>query len=416
MALIDSLRAGAGFINDLDQNRILHAIAPYQGGLAAAKLYEANTNNKYLDEKDRLDNLRAGLANIYQGKVNQFYAPNIQSEIANRNALTRGQNIDNQFAPQRLGLANIHAEQQNQTFIPDTMSQINSRNASTEGQNIDNTSEAEYRRAQINNMNAQATMRNTGGGAGMGVGQKEMMGFQHQLQIDNPNWDANKINQAASAYLAGGDSLPDGTKLSPLSGLAQSSLAQIQKRNSTAAVQNQAVNMDVLASDVNDIDITPVTKFVGLKGRMDYARYTADMAMGNDVPQEFRDYKAFQDVTSNFAMDALRKGFGTSVVPDYVYKTLGKASNPGSTWWFDPKQVQTEWKATTDWINKNAQKYKTKATQGVGASVDQSRAPASSGSSGMMRVSSVDGKQHAEIPSQNIDAFLKDHPAWKKVT
>jgi hypothetical protein len=327
------------------------------------------------------------LENVMKGLQNKYYAPNIESEIANRNALTKGQTITNQYLPQKLALANAFSQLQNKYYAPNIMSEIASRNANTnetqtmlplkaQELNLKNKFYPELTQAQIGAQNSLSNYRQMGG-MQMGVGQKELMGLQRQLLIDHPDWDANTANQAASSYLSGSDTLPSGEKLPPLSGLGSTYIAQIQKRNSTAAVQNQAANMDVLASDVNDIDIKPVMAFAGLPGKANFAKYQAAMALGQDVPQEFRDYVAFKDVTSQFAMDALRKGFGTSVVPDYVYATLGKASHPNSTWWFDPKQVATEWNTTKDWINKNAERYKKKATQGVGASLTGSVSGAS---------------------------------------
>lgn len=225
-------------------------------------------------------------------------------------------------------------------------------------------------RSQIESQKSASNLRNMGG-SNAGAGQKEIGGLIRQILIDRPDLTPQQANQAASASLSGSKTLPDGTPTPTLSGLSQSIVAQIQKRNSTAAVQNQAANFDILANDLNSIDITPLKTFASIPGRLNVAKYTADMAAGKDVPQEFRDYLAFKDVTANFAMDALRKGFGTSVVPEYVYSTLGKASNPGSTWWNDPKQVETNWKTTTDWINKNARSYKEKATKGVGYNLNQ---------------------------------------------
>src|SRR5262245_5728894 len=332
-----------------------------QGMLQANELKKSNLENRMLDLQ------------------NQYYAPNIQSEIANRNALTQGQVITNQYLPDKLRLANAFQQLQNQYYGPDIQSQIANRYAQTNNLNTMtplNAQELQLKnqyypaltQAQIGAQQALSNFRNMGG-AQMGVGQKEMMGFQRQLMQDHPDWDPSTANAAASSYLSGGNMLPDGTALPPLSGLGQAYVAQVQKRNSTAAIQNQAANMDVLASDVNDIDIRPVAAFAGLKGKLNYAQYAADMAAGRPVPQEFRDYIAFKDVAANFAMDDLRKGFGIYVVPDYVYKTLGKASQPNSQFWFDPEQVFRDWKEMTSWVNKNAQKYKAKATQGVGADV-----------------------------------------------
>lgn len=53
------------------------------------------------------------LANELSKLRNQYYGPNIQSEINNRNALTQGQNITNQYLPDKLRLANALAEFKN---------------------------------------------------------------------------------------------------------------------------------------------------------------------------------------------------------------------------------------------------------------------------------------------------------------
>lgn len=343
MALIESLRAGAGLINDLDKNRILNSIAPYQGGLAAAQLLQANTENQFLPDKLRM-------ANQYQGLVNQYYAPNMDSAIAGRNANTAQTNIQNQFLPEQYGLANAHQAQVNQLY-PDLT------------------------KAQIDNYKSNVSARAAGGMGRGGVDQQNLNALVAQVQSEFPGKDAQTI---AGAYLDGESMLPDGSPVPPQSGLIKQKLLNIQRRNAPTSVQNQAANLDVLASDLKGIDIAPLQRFSGLKGRGDYAKYVADMALGNDVPQEFRDYQSFKSITSYFAMDALRKGFGTSVVPDYVYQTLGNASNPNSAWWYDPKQVEQQWKRTTDWIDKNAEAYKEKSRHGVTADVSEKKASSQS--------------------------------------
>lgn len=244
------------------------------------------------------------------------------------------------------------------------------------------------------------------GRSGMGVGQKEIMGLQQQLMNEHPDWDSQTANQAASAYLSGDEILPDGSQLPKPSGIVQSTIAQIQKRNSTAQIQNQAANMQVLSEDLNSIDLTPLKAFAGPAGKIKYLTEAGNMAAGRPVSQEFRDYTSFQRVTSNFAMDALRKGFGTSVVPEYVYSTLGNASNPGNAWWSDPAQVERDWKATTDWINKNAKSYQRKATQGISAKGTENIGDGSSGSKENILMKTPDGRTWS-IPKNKMEEAKK---------
>ena len=177
---------------------------------------------------------------------NQYYAPNIQSEINQRNALTQGQNITNQYLPDKLRLANALAGLQNQYYAPNIQSEINQRNALTSKYNTMTPLEAEELRlknqwypqttqAQIESQKAMANMRNMGGGRA-GVGLQEFNAFKNQLANDNPNFTPEQLNQAASAYLEGSTELPNGEKLPPLSGYGQQIMAQILKRGTTSAL------------------------------------------------------------------------------------------------------------------------------------------------------------------------------------
>jgi hypothetical protein len=229
--------------------------------------------------------------------------------------------------------------------------------------------EREHLKSQIAEQNALANWYKNRPltGMGGGVALKNTMAVGQQIMRENPGMSLDQANQIAGAYMMGSQTLPDGSPLPPMSDYTRQLVTNVNTKNAPAAVQNQAANMNVLAQDVNDIDITPIQKFAGLPGRLDAAKYRAMMTAGEPVPQEYRDYLSFQGVASQFAMDALRKGFGTSVVPEYVYATLGQASNPGSTWWHDPKQVAANWKRTTDWINSNAKRYTNIAQHGIGA-------------------------------------------------
>lgn len=63
---------------------------------------------------------------------NQYYAPNILSQIAYKNALTQGQNIENQYMPEKLQLANAYQALQNKFYGPNIQSEIGLRGAQTQ--------------------------------------------------------------------------------------------------------------------------------------------------------------------------------------------------------------------------------------------------------------------------------------------
>lgn len=174
----------------------------------------------------------------------KYYAPEMESQINNRNAITEGQNIANQYAPDRLQLANAFAQMRNQFYVPNIQSEINSRNALTNKTTTMTPLEAEQLRLKNEwypkSEQASINWKNSGGSSG-GVGQKELSGFQNQLSKDHPEWSPEELNQAANAYLSGDETLPDGSPLPPLGGNAGAIADQIAKRRTTAPLVTQGV-------------------------------------------------------------------------------------------------------------------------------------------------------------------------------
>lgn len=65
------------------------------------------------------------LNNTMKGLQNKYYAPNILSEIANKNAMTQGQQITNKYLPEQLRLANALSGMNLKYFVPKTEAEIN---------------------------------------------------------------------------------------------------------------------------------------------------------------------------------------------------------------------------------------------------------------------------------------------------
>ena len=116
------------------------------------------------------------------------------------------------------------------------------------------------------------------------------------------------------------------------------------------------------ANELNNIDISPLKSFTGPTGMVSYNYQKLNP---NARTQEWRDYEAFKNSIQILAMDSMRKGFGTSVVPDYVYATLGKLSNPNSSIFNDPEQVQKNWNSFVEWVNKSAENSAKQARRGA---------------------------------------------------
>lgn len=320
---------------------------------------------------------QSSLANEAARLQNQYYGPNIQSEINKRLAETKGIDITNQYLPDKLKLANAFSQLQNQYYAPNIQSEIANRNALTQKYNTMTPLEAEelrlknqfYPDVTKSSIEAQKALSNyrATGGASMGVGQKELMGLERQLQMEHPEWSPQMTNQAASAYLSDQNQLPTGEMLPPLSGLGQTYIAQIRRRAAPVAIQNQSAQMDVLYDELNNFDIDAVKSFAGPRGKAKLMEAKAKMALNpNDPtidPMARRFISAMNQSIIN--MDAMRKAFGTSVVPDYVYQTLGKLTNPASSVWDDPEQVGKNYQKVLESIKRTRDMISEKAKYGA---------------------------------------------------
>ncbi len=246
----------------------------------------------------------------------KYYAPDMESQINNRNALTEGQKIANQYMPDKLQLANAFAQLQNENYVPNIQSEINSRNALTRKTNTMTPLEA--KELALKNewypKSEQATINwKNSGGAGMGVAQKELKGFEQQLIQEHPEWTPEQANQAASAYISGENSLPDGSPLPPISGLAQTYVDNIVKRGTTAAGINQqrfAATTDKLLDEGAKL-IPSVAKYAGALGKAKGKLDSVASSLGADSP-DYANYLKFTRITAPTAAGEMMRALGVN--------------------------------------------------------------------------------------------------------
>lgn len=191
--------------------------------------------------------------------------------------------------------------------------------------------------------------------------QKNILSFEDQLQKEYPQYDRDTISNMANAYLQDEKSL-NGQELPDLSSQSQYLKNNIQKASSTAYLQNQAASLSNTVNELNNIDIEPIKHFAGIKGKTDYLAQKSGI---KPRTQEWRDYNAFKNVQSVLIMDSLRNSLKTSVVPGYVYETIGKFSNPNDEMWDDPQQVQKKWDTLIEWLNRSSKNISKQAKFGA---------------------------------------------------
>lgn len=205
-----------------------------------------------------------------------------------------------------------------------------------------------------------------------GVAIQQQRQLQTDIARDNPNFTDDQAYNAAGNILQGKESLDDGTPIN-VSGITRQNMINFQDSKATPQVKNQAANYDVLVNDMQNIPIDTLAKFAGPQGKIQLALAKAKMAADPNNPSidpEARKY--ITAVTQTIGtMDQMRKAFGTSVVPDYVYKTVGKMTNPSSDLFTDPKQVVQTYQGVLKQMSDNRDQYMAKVRGGVTANANQ---------------------------------------------
>lgn len=298
---------------------------------------------------------------------NQFYAPNIQSEIAQREAAT---NRSNQLLPLDI---------QNQKNINDWY--------------------ARKAQAEINSQNAMANFRNMGGGGG-GVDQKSFMGLQNQIMLDNPQFTPQQANQAASAYIKGDNQLPDGTPLPPISGLGQSYLDSIALHTNTAQAVNQqrfAATTDAILEKGKEL-IPSVSKYAGAIGTAKGGLDAVKNSLG-DNSKSYKDYMYFTRQFVPYAAGEMMRALGVNA-SDAQKELYQKVINPIS---FDQNPV-----GAMENYNRMVKLFKETVSKTVGKTPSQIRA----GLNNMVTVLTPSGEE-ISLPKEGAQRLIKDHPDHK---
>jgi hypothetical protein len=188
------------------------ATMPFVGPQAQANLQRTQLGNQGAEAQ--LPYIAPEAAADLQGKQlqNKFYAPNMQSQIASRDAGTLQQNIMN-------------------SLLPDKM------------------------KSDIGLTNAQAQMYGMGGGMHPTAAIQSYNQVLNNVAQDNPELknDPSKIREATNAYLQNQNSLSDGTQLNPMSGVTQQSLGQYVKYSTTAPLLTRQVGAQQAEAEQNVI-------------------------------------------------------------------------------------------------------------------------------------------------------------------
>lgn len=284
---------------------------------------------------------------------NQYYAPNIQSEINQRNTLTKGYDIANQYAPERLRLANALSGQQLEWNPRNWQSENAFRNANTnktnqmlpyEIENQKNINEWYARKAQssIDANKALSDYRNMGGGSA-GTGAKDLNDMSRTLKQEHPDWSNDQILDARNRYFDGESTFSDGTPLPPPSGGVRTLLGSSYKRRTDVAQRSAERYADTLETAIKSADknIKAAVKYSGLIGKGQGSSERLSSLLGGESSKDFQAFNNFVKVdVPTIAGEYMRElGVNASDEQKRMYKEV---VNP-VTWLNDPKTALSQW-------------------------------------------------------------------------
>jgi hypothetical protein len=119
-----------------------------------------------------------------------------------------------------------------------------------------------------------------------------------------------------------------------------------------------------MAKLINGIDMEPLSKFAGLKGKANYVAETALNAMGKPTSEDFKKKLIFDDVDKNILIDALRQVLLTSTQPSYIKEMIAPIMNP-STWRDSPETAIRKFNHAREYINSRLGIFTQLANEGI---------------------------------------------------
>lgn len=358
---------------------------------------------------------------------NQYYAPKAESEINNRNALTKGQNIENEYMPEKLRLANAFQELQNKYYGPNIESEMGSRNALTRKTNTMLPLEAEELRkknAKYNELtDAQIQNYKMGGRGGMGVGAKDDMIFNNSLQQDNKDFSPEDLYVANGIVSNGQNMMPDGRKIN-VSPATQRALDRALRSTTTAAVLTGGVKANQAEAELK------VLNDYAQKGLKPYgdtiAGYSPQQIMDTfkkdkDSQMKMGRFVASQALQYEAAQNRIRLANGQPGVTST--EGLMQASGQRINSKFPQLSYVAREEAARYLDEALAKGLEARKSVGVGASTLQNKLPSTyNGKStpagvlpipaGMVRVRAPD-MTIIDLPPEGAAKLVKDHPDHK---
>lgn len=245
----------------------------------------------------------------------KYYGPDIESQINNRNALTQGQNIQNQYMPDKLRLANALAELHNQYYGPNMQSTIANRNALTESRKLQNQylPEKLKRELEAAEFKKNNPLLNYPGIIGQVAGLNYLKQHPELLQGLNGNTGNIKNGSPAENYVSNLSGQQEQTN--PLAQIYNSILNKNNKTPSHSAYSKALADAEEIKNKYGENSRE-------FKNAVDYAERTAKGA--NEYQQKRAQGYEWATAPPNTKTYLVAQAAGMGLTPDAAIKAFSK--------------------------------------------------------------------------------------------
>lgn len=261
------------------------------------------------------------------------------------------------------------------------------------------------KKADIRSKNATADWRSSGGMGG-GVAQKAAQYAKNVVLNGRPDLSPLQQSEFYNAMLAGeaeDNNFSDGSSMPAPTNEELAAISDVNnKTGGGKALTGQAVQLQTAAEHIGEIPLDALKAFAGPTGKARFLKEQTKELAGGEVSNEYQEYKNYRDNIATLNMDALRKAYGTSVVPEYVFSTIGNLMNPSLDYLNSPAQVEKNVRALQEYVNEGAQKLGNAARFGLAA---QNKNKSTKKSEGKIRVISPKGVT-GSVPSARLKEYL----------
>lgn len=369
-------------------------------------LYDVEAGGPLVTSLRGENELLKGMEELKNKKLqNQFYTPNIESEINNRNSLTKRNEIDNLTLNAKNILANEYQKLQNQGYMPNLQSEIGLR--SSQANRSNQLLPLDIQQEQIKNqflpeLTKSEIYKNTTGNLGTGGNDQKL--YESYIKKDNPTFNDDEAYEASNKVQEGKYTLDNGKPIN-FSKSAKNSLDRVVKAGTNSQGLNQqrfSNTADFLLNEADQI-LPNIAKYSSGIGKGQNILDKISTAAGENS-NDYNDYTYFTRTLVPLIAGEMGRELGKNA-SDESTKIMKQVVNPIS-WDRDYPGTLSQFNRLIN-LNKGIGKTVSQSSSEIKSNLQNSKLSTE-------KIYITNGSKTVSGSPDKIEAFLKDHPDWKR--